>query len=476
MRRRGWCQVHLTCDHRRDPSGGGGRADWLLPGDRACRGELLSRHRPSYGLHRARSGHRRGGDRGRRRSVEVIVDGNVVVPDVGDVSDVDLPDVVVRCVIPGMKFLSRAQRHPADRTRGQRRAQCHAGADADEAHQRRGIDRRPGDGGGAGCPGPALAEPHPAAIMERRESPRSIVDPGPAPGRDIGPMALTIRDPGGGYRRVPDLAVVWCLAPAAAVDQVTAAGHRDDLSRYRRCRRRRRSFRIQTFGQECVPHGRTDVALETIGPADRGGLVGGDPQRHPWTIDLCRTLDHGDQGWLIGGADDDVVTAIAVQADQAARGLNRPCFIGREAAQVQMDLALGRDTLQSAGIQGGDVELGCAGHGDAARRDLQLRLGRWFGPECIAAAERIIRCCGGPLCVAEIMERDRAGDGGNAADAFGWVGLIQIRAALVRCRQWRWRRLRERGERQRGIPQQRGQRRGCGQAEQASIFLHRIES
>jgi hypothetical protein len=66
---------------------------------------------------------------------------------------------------------------------------------------------------------------------------------------------------------------------------------------------------------------------------------------------LRRPVHHRDKRGLIGGAGDDRKAPLAAQPDQAARGLDRPGFARRQVAKMQIGLALGRDSLQAAGVK-----------------------------------------------------------------------------------------------------------------------------
>src|SRR5690606_25224889 len=90
--------------------------------------------------------------------------------------------VTWRAAVPGPPGFARRQWIPADA--GPRAyAPVHArAAVAEEHHQRRRIHRARRHA--PGHPGPARAHHRPAAVVEGREAPGRIVDPGPAPGID----------------------------------------------------------------------------------------------------------------------------------------------------------------------------------------------------------------------------------------------------------------------------------------------------
>ncbi len=164
----------------------------------------LPRHRDGVPGNRFRAGECRRGHRGHRSgrlaiAIDDVGDVDVVV-DVVDHGGVDhrIAHVDVVEILPARRVarsihFARSEREPADaRDRTGRQRQAEAAA-ADEGHQRRGVHRAHGDR--AGHPAPARLHVRPAAIVERREAPWRIVDPGPAPGIDPGPVPVVIRAP-----------------------------------------------------------------------------------------------------------------------------------------------------------------------------------------------------------------------------------------------------------------------------------------
>ena len=114
--------------------------------------------------------------------------------------------------------LARREREPGDR---RHRAEIAGPAQPDP-----GSSEKRDDGGAvigdceplAWDPGPAVAKPRPASEMRRGEAPRRVVDPRPAPRRDIAPGAVAVGHPiGGDVAREPDIAELRIELPAAGV-------------------------------------------------------------------------------------------------------------------------------------------------------------------------------------------------------------------------------------------------------------------
>src|SRR2546430_9388196 len=90
-------------------------------------------------------------------------------------------------------------------------------------HHQRGRVHRPLDDA-TRHPRPPVAPVHPAAVVEWREAPRCIVEPGPAPGLDPGPVSVAIRRPSRDHWvRHPHGPVVGGVTPVAVVVQVLVA-------------------------------------------------------------------------------------------------------------------------------------------------------------------------------------------------------------------------------------------------------------
>ena len=138
---------------------------------------------------------RNGGHRYRLIAVMNVVDvgdirdvGNV---DVAHVGHVDLPQIDIAVVIPGIERFAWTERKP----------RCHSANakanreswSADKGNESRSVDWCYRDG--TRQPSPARTNLHPSAIVEGSKSPRRIIQPGPAPRLDPNPAAVAIRNP-----------------------------------------------------------------------------------------------------------------------------------------------------------------------------------------------------------------------------------------------------------------------------------------
>ena len=190
--RHGRCDLHL-CDAVF------GRAQEVAPGDRAAAEDVGRHHREGAG----------------RVAVQVL--GTCHLPLVRN-GAIGLVDVALAGVVARPPGLARREREPAHAV-----AAADIGA-AHEADQRRRIDgprARP-----PRHPAPARADACPAAVVGRRKTPWRGIDPGPAPGRDVDPLAVAVGGPLGIHvARIPDVAVFGNVLPVAVVVELLVAEH-----------------------------------------------------------------------------------------------------------------------------------------------------------------------------------------------------------------------------------------------------------
>src|SRR5215469_11513503 len=148
-------------------------------------------------------------------AVEAVVKESVV--------DVDVVPVAVAAVVPRMEGFAPAEGEPAEAgTPAKPKAETDAKTGAKPADIGRSVIwSRPNRPRG---PTPVATELVPTAIMKGSKTPRSIVDPSPAPRADVGPVAVAVRSPVG--RNIvgnPNVAVGGFFFPGAVVVEVAVA-------------------------------------------------------------------------------------------------------------------------------------------------------------------------------------------------------------------------------------------------------------
>src|SRR3974390_2162160 len=99
-----------------------------------------------------------------------------------------------------------------------------AAATADKSDKGGSIDGTHGDR--SGHPRPSRTDLTPAAAVKGSKSPRSVIDPGPSPGRDPHPMTEGMgRAPGGNIRGRPGGTVVTGIGPVSIIVEIFVPGH-----------------------------------------------------------------------------------------------------------------------------------------------------------------------------------------------------------------------------------------------------------
>ena len=152
----------------------------------------------------------------------------VVVGDVRDVGDARIADVHVVKIIPAGSVgrnvrLAVAQGEPRDPAAA---AETHTYTQVASAHprdQRRCIDRA--DPRWPWHPTPVSTVENPSSIVARRETPRRVVHPGPAPRFHPHPVPVAIRSPTRIDSRYPNRAVGGQHTPRTVVIEVFGANH-----------------------------------------------------------------------------------------------------------------------------------------------------------------------------------------------------------------------------------------------------------
>ena len=434
---RGRLEIQLTRHDRRDAQSSRGR---LHRGGPFCSGsrEYLrvdrfgSRRNLLRGGHRGRRHHRRGA------TINVVVHRCDVrdaghVGRGGDIVRIDITHVTVAGLVRRDISLTRPQRDPADRTLGiavPRVALAAANRDSDA---QKGDQRRRVNGSFATLllgafrryPAPARAFPHPAAIVERRKAPGRVVDPGPAPGSNITPMAIAIRHPRRCHRRVPNPSILRARRPGAdSVQSITTCHSRHD--RWGRRLRLRRARYPLLFGQPCryegIEHCGDDAGGEIAGAVDPPGLPSGEGQGGIGAVDAGRTLQHGHGGGMAGVARDDFIRASLGDHRDTARCGNAVNVAGRDIAQPQENSALFLGRLEIVIVEGVDVEFGRLVQRQMRRVDVDRGRGTRLSPKRVAGRDGVVQHRDAPVGLIGGMKRDRAQQQSGATDPGRGIG------------------------------------------------------
>ena len=326
----------------------------------------------------------------------VAVAAGVLVVDVVDddvvdhrVAVVDLREIVAAGPVGRHVDFARAEREPANRGIATARDREVPAAAADEYHQRRRIRgalvARPR------YPAPAVANARPTAVVRRREAPRGVVHPGPAPRLLPDPLAIAIRRPvRADPVRKPDVAVVRHRAPVAIAIEVRVA---DDIvaEEAQRCRAAVAQVARAAVAVEVVQARQAEhfvVAQVVVVEAHRVASA----QREAVAIAIgdTRALRHHDRGAVVARVHIDAVIAHAVDHEGQLRRGNLEFLSRIEATHAQVDRAFRHFDLHEAIIQFQELDAGFLVHADERAADLQLRARIAVGPEAVAAHQRAV--------------------------------------------------------------------------------------
>ncbi len=271
-------------------------------------------------------------------------------------------------------------------------------------------------------PAPAAAEVGPAPVVRRREAPRRVVDPGPAPRRHPGPVARAVRRPARRhFARKPHGAIAGVLLPVAVVIQRGIAGH---VGRYIARGRRRILSGIAGRGPLVEAVGRRIVARACVGqvgarkphalPAtqfDRAGIA----------IQHGAAMTHRHQrGCAVGRHVDPVVARLARHECQVRR-IHLDLLVGRQRPHAQLQRALGQLHLGRAVVKVQDRRGGTAPqpHGRGAR--VQFRPAARVYPQPVTGRDRPVQAHGRPFVRAGGRKTEAAGHFGHRGDTRGRI-------------------------------------------------------
>ncbi|GEM_PF-6053743 len=373
-----------------------------------------TRHRSA--LHEAPRRHAR--DRARYLAVvptipiatgdKVVVDRDVVdARDIGRAGAIDRPIHIARAQrIPG---------HPRPAADADRRA--HA---TDESDHRWRIVRPHRDR--PRHPSPAVAEVGPTPIVRRREAPRRVVDPGPAPGRHPGPVARTIGRPTGWLgARKPHRAIARVLLPVTIVVQRGIARHiaRNITRRYGLILAR-------------VARGRPLVeAVGSTNVARTGIREIGTRKAHPLpTAHFDRTrvaIKHGGavadrhlRRGAVGGNVEPVVTRLTWHKRQIGC-INLHLLVGWQRAHAQLERALCQFYLRGVIVEVQHPCGGAATQSDRSGAGVKFRSAARIDPDPVASGHWPIQADRSPFVGARRSKTEAAGRIGYRGNARGRV-------------------------------------------------------
>ena len=227
--------------------------------------------------------------------------------------------------------------------------------------------------------------------MRDRVAPGRIVDPGPAPGIDPGPVAVAIRRPARGHPvRGPDGAVVGIDSPDAAGIELFVADH---LGRYVARGERALAAAVALEGPaiELVVAARPkDVVVAQIGAVEPVAAPRIDAVRAGIAVDLGLAAPDHHRGCVVAGVDLDPIVARAAQDQREIGRGDLNALVRRDPAHAQLQRALGKLDLRDPVVEIEHRHAGARTEADRGAADLHLGAGIGACPEAIAGGQRPI--------------------------------------------------------------------------------------
>ncbi len=272
-------------------------------------------------------------------------------------------------------------------------------------------------------PTPASAHLRPAAVVEGREAPRLVVDPGPAPGVDVGPAAIAVGRPVlRNIAREPDLAVVGRLLEVAIGVEIfiPRLGHGNPRLAVEA------ALRLALPGPVVDRRVLGVLQVRVVARIDHRRRSGLDVHEAARPRRLSVAFDGGHFDRRIGAvlarrADVDAVRARAIDAHLACRrGDAHPAPRNPPEPQIHRSLRHGEAHL--AIVEAHHVELGLLIQPRLHRAELQLGAAIVAGPERLARRDREVAHRLGPVVLLRRLESDPAFHIADAPDPGGRIG------------------------------------------------------
>lgn len=247
--------------------------------------------------------------------------------------------------------------------------------------------------------------------MGRRKAPRLGIDPGPAPGRHIDPLAVAIGRPVGVHiARVPDVAVFGNVLPVAVVVELLVADHfARDVAR-----RDRLLFDAIALGHPALEgvvagaHWAT-AHRRQIAPRYRELLARA--ERHRFAAFAIERGAAGGNGHARGAGSRvglDAIVAGGVDHHGKVAGVDLEALARQLVAHAQLQAALLRRDARGVVVEFGHRDAGLVVQAQRGGAHVQFGAGIAVGPEAVAGGDRPVRDHVVPAVVAGRREADGA--------------------------------------------------------------------
>ncbi|PYU39418.1 MAG: hypothetical protein DMG53_24570 [Acidobacteria bacterium] len=283
-------------------------------------------------------------------------------------------------------------------------------------------------------PTPNSGDRHPAAVMERRKTPGSIIYPSPAPGRNPHPVAVAIRRPtdndGVGE---PNGAVLGHRAPASVVVEVFVANHIGrDVARGLRAIFAAVAVTAPVVEVVIVIAESLNVGIKLVGAGKRAGFSRMNGISRAATCDFSFTVAHNNESGIACFVDVDLVVARTEDGESKVGGIDFDRFILFEMPHAQVKGAFGEPDLRHAIIQIQKRKTSVAGKADRCGADVQLGACAVVGPKLVAGSNGPVDDRGNPIVGASRIKRNGAASVAQSRHAAWRIVIIISRGALRR--------------------------------------------
>ena len=308
--------------------------------------------------------------------------------------------------------VARAEREPADPA-------AVAAATADERDERRRVRRARALR--RRQPRPARVDAHPAAVVERREAPRCVVHPGPAPRVLPDPAAVAIRRPAGGDARIPERAVLRVVRPAAVIVEVGVADH---VVGHVAARERALLAAIALLDEAIEGIGRRRIEEVVTAQArvlETHGVAFAQRKARALAVDVGRAAPRDDLRPRAAVVDVDAEIAGRAHHERERRRRDLVALSLPHASHVHVQRALRELHLHVAIVEREDLDAGVLVGAQRGAAELQLGACASRDPDAVARDLRAVELHAIPPVLAGRREAHVAFRVGEAADPAGRI-------------------------------------------------------
>ena len=341
--------------------------------------------------------------------------------------DVDVGNEPMAAREPGEEWLTPAQREPA-----YGKAESKTPAATEESDERRSVDRGTQKRSRAPTPGPANERP--PSIVVGSKTPRSVIDPGPAPGSDPVPVAVAIGCPVGRHiGRIPHVPIFRLVPPSTVVIEIVVARHipGNIVSGSRPV-----FFHVPLLSPFVKPIGTgpvNDVVSRILCPVKLCLLAGMHLVRCSVAADFSYAANHGNARRVARFAHIDAKSAGFLNIENHIRSIDFVDITLPQFPQAEIDRALRDADLGNAFVK---IQEGNRRHAAKMKgcfAGLQFGAGFFVHPKLVTDGQRAVTGRGSPVAFPAGLQGNRSFNDADACHTSRWVLVL----VLIGARLWR---------------------------------------